>query len=303
VQVLKTIDDALAIRNYLLGAFEQAEQCNDPDRVRRFLTSVVLGAEPTGVEMAGTIAELARTTLAREFKHIDPQEARVVLYEAASRVLSGFSVGLSSHAKGALENLGIDVRLDQAAKEIDAHGLLVGKTRIDTPNMIWRAGAKARPAAAWLGANACRNGAVRVAPDCSAPGWPEIFAIGDVSTLDNASGNALPRLAAVAKQQERYVGMALKSRIAGKAPPPPFRYPDLGAMAIIGRLRAVAHFGRVDLTGFVAWLAWSLIHLMILVDFHSRLIVYANWSWAWFTHGRGARLLTSLPQSPRGSAP
>jgi NADH:ubiquinone reductase (H+-translocating) len=301
-QVLKTLEDALAIRSHLLGAFELAEQCGDPERIRELLTFAVVGAGPTGVEMAGTIAELARMTLAMDFKHIDPRSARVVLCEAGGHVLPAFPEHLSAYARRALEGLGIEVLLGQAVREIDEKGLTVGETRIETPNIIWCAGVKARPAADWLGANAARNGAVRVAADCSVPGWPGVFAVGDVSSLET-SGAPLPGLAAVAKQQGHYVGLLLKARIGGKPAPPPFRYRDLGTLAIIGRSRAVAHFGRIDLTGFIAWLAWSLIHLMLLVDFHSRLMVYANWSWAWFTYGRGARLLTSLPQGRDGDTP
>jgi NADH dehydrogenase len=297
--VLKTIDDALAIRSQLLGAFEEAEQCEDSYRVRQLLTFVFVGAGPTGVEMAGTIAELARTTLARDFRHIDPRLARVILCEAGSRVLSAFPARLSAYTQGALESLGIEVCLNQAVEQIDANGLLVGGTRIDTPNVLWCAGTEARPAARWLGARASRNGAIRVQDDCSVPGKPEIFAIGDVSSFDDCSGKPLPGLAAVAKQQGHYVGMMLRARLAHASPPPPFRYQNLGTMAVIGRSRAVAHFGFVDLTGFTAWLTWSLVHLMLLVDFHSRLMVYVSWSWAWFTYGRGARLLTGLSPGTR----
>jgi NADH dehydrogenase len=172
---------------------------------------------------------------------------------------------------------------------------MVGDTRIDTVNILWCAGTQARPAARWLGAEAARNGAIRVKPDCSVPGYPEIFAIGDVASLDDASGKPLPGLAAVAKQQGIYLGKLLQARIAGRSDFPPFRYRDLGTMAVIGRSRAIADFGWMRLTGFIAWLAWSLVHLMLLVDFRSRLMVYVNWTWAWFTYGRGARLLTGLP--------
>jgi NADH dehydrogenase len=294
-RVLKTLDDALAIRGQLLGAFEQAERCGDPEMVRRLLTFVVIGAGPTGVEMAGTIAELARTTLARDFHHIDPRTAHIILCEAGERVLPAFPERLSAYSKSALEDLGIQVLLGQSVKEIDATGLMLGETRIDTPNIVWCAGTEARPAARWLGAEAARNGAIRTLPDCSVPGHPEIFAIGDVSSLDDSSGKPLPGLAPVAKQQGEYVGRVLEARISGAQTPPPFRYRNLGTMAIIGRSRAIAHLGRLRLTGFIAWLAWSMVHLMLLVDFRSRLMVYVNWSWAWFTYGRGARLLTGLP--------
>jgi NADH dehydrogenase len=296
-QVLKSLEDALAIRARLLGAFEQAERSGDPETVRRLMTFVIIGAGPTGVEMAGTIAEMAHTTLAGDFRNIDPRKARVVLCEAGGRVLSAFPERLSAYAKRALEDLGIEVRLGEAVREIDAAGIRLGETRIETPNVLWCAGTAARPAARWLGlgkasGGAARNGGVRVLPDCSVPGRPEVFAIGDVSSLDDAQGKPLPGLAAVAKQQGRYVGLALKARLAGGGAPPPFRYRDLGTMAVIGRSRAIAQLAGLDITGFPAWLAWSLVHLMLLVDFHSRLMVYANWSWAWFTYGRGARLLT-----------
>lgn len=291
-QVLKTLDDALAIRERLLGAFEQGEQCDDPDAIRRLLTFVVVGAGPTGVEMAGTIAELARTTLARDFKHIDPRSARIILCEAGDRALSAFSPSLSTYARSALERLGVEVRLGEAVTDIDATGLVVAGQRIDAASVIWCAGTEARPAARWLGAAAARNGAVKVLPDCSVPGHPEIFAVGDVSSFADGTGRPLPGLAPVAKQQGRYVGQVIKARLTGAPAPAPFRYRDLGTMAIIGRSSAIAHLGRVDLTGFLAWLTWSLVHLMLLVDFRSRLSVYMNWSWAWFTYGRGARLLT-----------
>ncbi len=297
--VLKTVDDALAIRSRLLGAFEQAEQCDDAREVARLLTFVVVGAGPTGVEMAGTIAELARATLARDFRHIDPRLSRVVLCEAGERVLASFPQRLSVYAKAALEHLHIDVRLGQPVTEIDARGLILGSTRIETYNVIWCAGTEARPAARWLGALAARNGAVKVSADCSVPGMSEVFAIGDVANYVDNAGNALPGLAAVAEQQGRYVGRMLKARLSGKAPIAPFSYRDLGTMAVIGRSRAIANLGRLRLTGFLAWLAWSLVHLMLLVDYRSRIIVYVNWSWAWFTYGRGARLLTGLPaQTP-----
>jgi NADH dehydrogenase len=290
------------IRSRLLAAFEQAEQDPESAAAPRLLTFEVIGAGPTGVELAGTIAELARTTLARDFRKIDPRKARVILCEADRRVLPAFPEPLSAYARGALEDLGIEVMLGQPVTEIDAAGLVVGQTRIDTPNILWCAGTEARPAARWLGADAARNGAVRVLPDCSVPGHPEIFVIGDAASLDGAEGRPLPGLAAVAKQQGKYVGKLLAARIDGKPAPPPFRYRDYGTMAIIGRSRAIARLGRFDLTGFVAWLAWSLVHLMLLVDFRSRLAVYLNWSWAWFTYARGARLLTALPAARGGIA-
>jgi NADH dehydrogenase len=301
-QVLKSLDDALAIRERLLDAFEWAEECGDPELVRRLLTFVVVGAGPTGVEMAGTIAELARATLARDFKNIDTRSSRVVLCEAGPRVLSAFPNHLSDYAAAALRDLGVEVRLGEAVAEIDAMGLRVGDTRIDAANVLWCAGTEARPAARWIGAAAARNGAVQVLPDCSVPGHPEIFAIGDVASFTGADGRPLPGLAPVAKQQGHYVGQLLRARVAGQPPPGPFRYRNLGTMAIIGRSHAIADFGRFRITGFVAWLAWSMVHLMLLVDLRSRVMVYLNWSWAWFTYGRGARLLTGATRRWRGAA-
>lgn len=290
-RVLKSLDDALAIRERLLGAFEWAEECGDPALARRLLTFVVIGAGPTGVELAGTIAELARSTLARDFKHIDPRSARVILCEAGGRVLSAFQPRLSDYAARALRDLGVEVRLGEAVKAIDADGLVVGEERIETGNILWCAGTQARPAAKWLEADAARNGGVKVAADCSVPGHENVFAIGDVASFDGGSGRPLPGLAPVAKQQGQYVARLIRARLAGRPAPGPFRYRDYGTMAIIGRSRAIAEFGSFRLTGFLAWLAWSMVHLMLLVDFRSRLTVYVNWSWAWFTYGRGARLL------------
>jgi NADH dehydrogenase len=290
---LKTLGDALSIRARLLSAFEKAEECEDSRLIAKLLTFVVVGAGPTGVELAGTIAELARSTLARDFKAIDPRSARIVLCEAGSRALSAFPERLSEYAAEALRSLGVELRLNEAVKGIDADGLLVGEARVEAANVLWCAGTQAGPAALWLGAEATRNGAVKVGPDCSTPGRPEIFAIGDVASFDDGSGKPLPGLAPVAKQQGKYVGKLIKARLAGRAAPGPFRYRDYGTMAIIGRSRAIADFGGFTLTGFPAWLTWSLVHLMLLVDFRSRLTVYVNWSWAWFTYGRGARLLTS----------
>jgi NADH dehydrogenase len=217
-------------------------------------------------------------------------------------VLSAFPNHLSDYAADALRDLGVEVRLGEAVAEIDALGLRVGDTRIDAANVLWCAGTEARPAARWIGASAARNGAIKVLPDCSVPGHPEIFAIGDVASFTGADGRPLPGLAPVAKQQGHYVGQLLRARVAGAPAPGPFRYRNLGTMAIIGRSHAIADFGRFRITGFVAWLAWSMVHLMLLVDLRSRVMVYLNWSWAWFTYGRGARLLTGATRRWRGGA-
>ena len=290
--VLKTLDDALSIRERLLSAFEWAEESDDPERVQRLMTFAVIGGGPTGVELAGTMAELSRSTLARDFKRIDPRSARIVLCEAGPRLLSAFPPHLSDYSLKALRALGVEVRLGEAVKAIDERGLMVGETRIDASLVLWCAGTAARPAAQWLGAAAARNGAVQVSADCSVPRWPEIFAIGDVASYSAGLSAPLPGLAPVAKQQGRYVGQVIRARIENRPAPGAFKYKDYGTMAVIGRSHAIADFGRFRLTGFLAWLTWSLVHLMLLVDFRSRVAVYWNWSWAFFTYGRGARLLT-----------
>jgi NADH dehydrogenase len=296
--VLKTLADALVIRERLLGAFEWAESHTDADAIRRALTFVVVGGGPTGVELAGTIAELSRSTLARDFRHIDPASARIILFEAGPRLLSAFPERLSKYAQKTLEKLGVEVRIGAPVDEIDDRGLRAGAERIESANILWCAGTAARPAAEWLRAEEARNGAVKVGDDCSVPGHPNIFAIGDVSSFAGDGGKPLPGLAPVAKQQGSYVGRLLKQRIKGGPEPAPFRYRDYGTMAVIGRSRAVADFGWLRLTGFAAWLTWSLLHLMLLVDFRSRVMVYVNWSWAWFTYGRGARLVTRIDWAP-----
>ncbi len=292
--VLKSLDDADKIRVRLLSAFEWAESCSDPAVIRRLLNFVIVGGGPTGVELAGSIAELARSTLVRDFRRIRPETARIFLFEAGPRLLATFPPGLSDYAARALASLGVDVRLGAAVDEIDATGVSAGGERIESANVFWCAGVEARPAASWIGADAARNGAVNVLPDCSVPGRPEIFAIGDVASLDDRDGRPLPGLAAVATQHGKYVAKVIASRVAGRLAPGPFRYRNLGALAVIGRSRAVADLGRIQLSGFPAWLFWSLVHLLLLAGFRNRLVVYVNWSWAWFTYGRGARLITGV---------
>ncbi len=280
--VLKTIEDALAIRARLLEAFERAEQSTDDVEIRRLLTFAIVGGGPTGVELAGTISELARATLARDFSRIDPRDTRVVLCEAGGRLLSGFDPALSTYAAEALTSMGVEVRIGTTVEAIDPTGVVLGSERIDTGAVLWCAGTEARPAAEWLGIDGVRNGAV---------------------SFETDGGKRLPALAPVAKQQGTYVGKLLAARIAGRREPGAFRYRDYGTMAVIGRSRAAAQFGRLRLTGFLAWLVWSLIHLMLLVDFRSRLVVYVNWAWAWFTYERGARLLTGSTTSDARQPP
>jgi NADH dehydrogenase len=301
--VLKSLEDAEIIRLRLLGAFEWAESRTDPAEIKRLLTFVIVGGGPTGVELAGAIAELARSTLARDFRHIQPAAARIVLCEAGPRLLAGFPPSLSDYTLRTLGELGVEVRLGANVEMIDAFGATASGERIDSANVFWCAGTKARPAASWLSADAARNGAVQVQPDCSVPSHPEIFVIGDAASLAGADGKPLPGLAAVAKQQGKYVAEVIARRVAGRPAPGPFRYRDLGTLAVIGRSRAVAHLGRLRLRGFPAWLIWSLVHLFLLAGFRNRLMVYMNWSWAWFTYGRGARLITGIPPEEEGKMP
>jgi NADH:ubiquinone reductase (H+-translocating) len=290
--VLKTLEDALGIRERLLRAFEEAERSADPDEVARLLTFVVVGGGPTGVEMAGAIAELAKTALATDFRHVNEGQVRILLVEAGLTILSTFRPYQRVHALHALRELGVEVLLGSPVQEIDEKGIVAAGQPVRSPNVIWCAGTQARPAGEWLGAETARNKAVIVAHDCSVPGHPDIFAIGDVASYAVEDGSSLPGLAPVAKQQGRYVAEVILARIHGKQAPPPFRYRNWGSMAVIGRSRAVADFGWLRLNGYLAWLTWSLVHLFLLVDFRSRLAVYVNWTWAWFTRGRAARLLT-----------
>jgi NADH dehydrogenase len=293
--VLKTLDDAETIKLRLLSAFEWAEGHPDSPELARLLTFLIVGGGPTGVELAGAIAELTSFTLAREFRRIRPQSARIILCEAGPRLLPAFPEDLSDYTARALRGLGVTVRLGAAVENIDASGVTVLGERIESANVFWCAGVKARPAAEWLGIDAAHNGAAPVRPDCSIAGYDEIFAIGDVSSLAGREGKPLPGLAAVATQQGKYVAEVIAREVAGKPKPGPFRYRNLGTLAVIGRSRAVADLGRVRLRGYPAWLFWSLVHLLLLAGFRNRLVVYVNWSWAWFTHGRSARLIVGVP--------
>lgn len=290
---LKKIDDATEIRRRILTAFERAETEDDPDKRRRLLNFVVIGGGPTGVEMAGAIAELARRALARDFRTIDPRQARIVLLEAGPRVLAAFPEKLSAWTARALGRLGVEVRQGKPVTACDEEGVVVDGERIPAATIIWAAGVAASPAAKWLSSEADRAGRVKVLPDLSVPGHPEIFAIGDTALACDGSGQAYPGLAPVAKQQGEYVARLLRARLAGKAPAEPFRYRDRGTMATIGRGAAIAKFSRrFQLTGFVAWLLWGLVHVFFLVGFRNRFTVLADWMWSYVTFQSGARLIT-----------
>jgi len=287
---LKTLKDATHLRAKILRAFETAESESDPDRQRELLTFVVVGGGPTGCEMAGAIAEMARTTLPREFRRIDSRTTRIFLVEAAPRLLLAFSEGLSARARTALEKMGVDVLLGQPVQHIDSHGIVVGDVRFPSSTVIWAAGVKAVPAGDWLGVPVDRQGRVVVNPDCRVPGFSYIFAAGDVMHLE-LKGRPLPGVAQVALQQGRYIGRALGAQVMGKPPLPPFHYQDRGNMAAIGRNFAVMESGPFQLSGRLAFWAWAIIHIFFLVNLHNRILVFLRWTWAYFTNQRMARLI------------
>lgn len=299
---LKSLDDALAIRRRLLLAFEEAEMCGDEAERLALMTFVVVGAGPTGVEMAGAIAELARASLRRDFRHIDPAAARILLIEGGPRVLPEFPERLGRYAERALARLGVEILLGSKVDEIDAAGVDAAGRRIASRNVIWAAGVKASPVARWLHIDGDRRGAIAVNPDFSVPGHPEIFVIGDAARVRGPSGAALPGLAAVAKQEGEFLGQLLRRRLSGGAAMPAFRYRDYGMMATIGRSAAVADLHGLRLTGTLAWLLWGLVHLYFLIGFRNRVLVLTNWLWAWLTYKRGARLITG-ERPPAASKP
>jgi NADH dehydrogenase len=299
---LKTLEDAAALRSRLLGVFEWAESRTDPEEIRRLLTFVVVGGGPTGVELAGNVAELARSTFAREFRRIDPRSARILLCESGPGLLAAFPARLGRYAERALASLGVELLLGRAVTAIDANGIVAGGERIEAASVLWAAGTAARPAAAWLGVTPAQHGTIAVGADCAVPGHPGIYAIGDGASQLGSTGQPLPGLAAVAKQQGHYVGRLLRARLDGKPPPAPFRYHDYGMLAVVGRYRAVATLPLFSLAGPPAWLLWSLVHLVLLMDFRSRTAVWLNWCWSWLSQSRGDRLVSDAPKFEREAA-
>ena len=290
---LKTIDDATYIRRRILLAFEKAETETDPAERARLLNFVIVGGGPTGVEMAGAIAELANRALAEDFRSIDPRSARIILVEAAPRLLTPFDPPLSEAARTSLEQLGVEVRLGTPVTALDAAGVAVRTERIEARTVIWGAGVIASPAGQWLGADTDRAGRVKVAPDLSVPGHPDIFVIGDTAAINDANGNPLPGVAPVAKQQGNYIAALLIARRNGKTVAP-FRYRDLGSLATIGRKRAVIQMGRFKLKGFFAWLLWCVAHIYYLIGFRNRFAVAISWLWNYVTFQRATRLITGM---------
>jgi NADH dehydrogenase len=289
---LKRIEDATGIRRRLLLAFERAELEDDEARRRRLMTFVVVGGGPTGVEMAGAIADMARLTLAPDFRRIDPRNARIVLVEAGPRLLAAFPETLSRYAQRALQSIHVEVRTSAQVVELDGQGVRTAEGDcIAAATVIWAAGVTASPAATWLSAAADRSGRIRVEPDLSVPGHPEIFAIGDTALALAPTGTPAPGLAPAAKQMGRYVGRLIAARVQSRAEPAPFRYRHLGDLATIGRKHAVVSFGRLRLTGFAAWVFWSVAHIYFLIGVRNRVVVALNWMWEYITLQRGARLI------------
>jgi NADH dehydrogenase len=295
---LKRIEDATTIRRKILTAFERAELTQDNNEQQRLLTFVIVGGGATGVEMAGAIADVARQTLAADFRRIDPRRARIILIEAGSRVLPTFPPRLSDYVRKTLERSGVEVRTDTLVTDCDAQGVDLKNGRIDSETIIWAAGVTASPAAQWLGAETDASGHVKVAKDLSAPDNPNIFVIGDTASVLDEQGRPVPGIAPAAKQMGKYVAKVIYARITGSKQPGPFRYVHFGDLATIGRRAAVVKLGRLELKGFVAWAFWSVAHIYFLIGLRYRFLVAINWAWDYITFQRGARLITE-DRSPK----
>ena len=289
---LKTLEDALEIRRRFLLAFEEAEREPDPERRRKLLTFVLVGGGPTGAELAGAMAEISRTVLVGDFRVIDPRQARIILLEAGPRILPTFPEGLSAKAAAALTRLGVEVRARSPVTGIGPGFVQVGSERLEAGTILWSAGVAAAPVARSLGIPLDRAGRVPVEPDLSVPGHPEVFVIGDLAAFLHQTGKPLPGVAQVAIQQGRYAATAIARRVSGQPSAGPFRYRDPGNLAVLGRGAAIADLGRVQLSGFPAWLFWCFVHILYLIGFRNRFIVMFEWAWAYFRKERGARLIT-----------
>jgi NADH dehydrogenase len=291
---LKRIEDATRIRRSILSAFEQAELAGDETERRRLLTFAIVGGGPTGVEMAGAIAEVARQTLARDFRRIDPRTAHIVLIEAGPRLLPTFSERHSDYAKASLMAMGVDVMTSTQVLRCDARGVDLEGGRLDAGAIIWAAGTVASPAAQWLDAVHDRAGRVVVRPDLSLPDYQNIFVIGDTASVQEERGRVVPALAAPAKQMGDYVGRLIEARLGGRSLPP-FHYRNRGVLATIGRRAAVVELGPIRLKGFAGWLFWSVVHIYFLIGLRNRFVVALTWLWGYITFQRGARLITEVP--------
>ena len=295
---LKSIDDATSMRRRILCAFEEAEMTDDAAERARLMTFVIVGAGPTGVELAGTIAELAHWTLSRDFRRIDSRSARVILAEAGPRVLAAFSAESSAYALRSLGKLGVEVRLGSPVTVCDADGVELAGERIRSATVLWAAGVRASPAGRWLGAATDRAGRVQVEPDLSVPGLPQVFVIGDAAALADSDGRPVPGVAPAAKQQGRFVARRIGDALRGRKTRPAFRYRDYGNFATIGRKSAVIELPFLKLRGLLAWWIWGIGHIYFLIGVHSPVLVALSWLRQYLTYGRGARLITgSVPEA------
>lgn len=285
---LKTLTDATKIRSRVLLSFERAELAQNEEDRKRLLTFVIVGGGPTGVEMAGAIAEIARQTLRFDFRHIDPRAARILLIEAGPRILPAFPEDLSVYAEKSLRKMGVEVMTSTMVTDVKRDHVMLGDKRIGSEATVWAAGVKASDAAQWLGAEADRAGRVKVNADLSAPGHPEIFAVGDTAAL----ASPVPGIAPAAKQMGKYAGRVIAARIADGSLPAPFVYKHAGDLATIGRKSAVVKLNTLKLTGFTGWLFWSVAHIYFLIGIRNRLMVAMTWLWSYITYQRGARLIT-----------
>jgi NADH:ubiquinone reductase (H+-translocating) len=294
---LKTLEQATEIRRRVLCAFEEAERSSEPDTIKACLTFAVVGAGPTGVELAGSIGEMSRHTLARDFRKIDPRATRVLLVEAGPRILSSFSEKLAERAARDLRELGVEILVKNAVTHIDERGIVLPSGLVPARTVLWAAGVQASGLGRMLGVPVDKQGRVIVQPDLTPAGHPELFVIGDTAHLDDSQGRPLPGLAPIAKQQGHHVGQMLAARVKARArgeqdpPTKPFAYFDKGSMATIGRGRAIAQIGRIELGGFIAWLMWLFIHILYLVGFKNRLFVLFQWAHSYLRFSRGARLI------------
>lgn len=296
---LKSIDDAIAIRRRILMAFERAEMATDVETRRGWLNFVVVGAGPTGVELAGTIAELARRTLAADFRRIDSRSARVILVEAGTRVLPAFTEKLSSYAEKALTKLGVEVVLGNPVAHCDSKGVVVDSKPIPAMTVLWAAGVAASPAGAWLNAATDHAGRVIVEDDLSVPDHANVFVAGDTAAVKDANGQVVPGIAPAAKQQGRYIAGVIGSQVEAKKPLVAFRYRHSGNLATIGRKSAVIELPHMQLSGFIAWWGWGIAHIYFLIGVRSPITVAISWLWQYVTYGRGARLITGGKESGR----
>jgi NADH dehydrogenase len=295
---LKTLEDAQLVRARLLESFERAEATSDPAERQALITTIIVGGGPTGVEMAGSVAELARHALARDFRHVEPRAARIILIEAGPHILSAFPKKLAVYAERELRRLGVTVWTERTVEAVDATGVVVNGERIAAGTVIWGAGVKAAPVKGWLPAETDRSGRVEVAPDLSVPGLERVYVIGDLARFAAPDGQPLPALAQVASQQGEHLGKALAKNLSSGEAMPAFIFKNRGNTAIVGRNAAVFDFGRWQLKGRIAWLLWAIVHIFLLVGFEKRILVSTQWFWRYLTYQSGARLILPANRDP-----